>query len=98
MPHASQHHAPAKEYAAAHRQAFHRPRTSLGATGHWIREAGILAPLLISKFVPDPSEKLLYIEAVSIATALLSQGMWTAKIHNERKAAREREVTCHSQG
>jgi hypothetical protein len=72
------------------RQAFHRPHTSLGAAGHWIREAGILAPLVISEFVPDPERKLRYIKFASIAVALLSQGMWTARIHAERKAAHER--------
>jgi hypothetical protein len=83
---------------AAERQAFHRPRTSLGSAGHWIREAGILAPLLISEFVEDPGEKWRYIKFASIATALISQGMWTAKLHSERKASREREGYGHRHG
>jgi hypothetical protein len=81
----------ATNHYAAERQAFHRPRTSLGGAGHWIREAGILAPLVISEFVEDPGEKWRYIKLASIATALISQGMYTAKIHAERKAARGRE-------
>jgi len=98
MPHASHHHAPVKEYAAAHRQVFHRPHTSMGAMGHWIREAGILAPLVISEFVKDPGRQWRYIRIASIATALLSEGMWTMKVHREREAARERELMCHALG
>jgi|ERR1700722_7466377 len=82
----------------AERQAFHRPHSSLGATSHWIREAGILAPLIISEFVKDGEQRWRYIRLASIATALLSQGMFTAKIHKEREVAREREAMCHSLG
>jgi hypothetical protein len=96
MPHGS-YHASSKDYGGPSRQAFHRPHTSLGAA-HWIREAGILAPLVISEFVKDSQRQWRYIRMVSVATALLSQGMWTMKIHKEREAARERELTCHSQG
>jgi len=85
-------------HASTHRQPYHRPHTSLGAAGHWVREAGILAPLVISEFVKDPGQQWRYIRIASIATALLSEGMWTAKVHRERQAARERELTCHSPG
>jgi len=89
----------AHHHAASHcKQAYHRPHTALGATGHWIREAGILAPLIISEFVKDPQRQWRYIRMASIATALLSQGMWTTKIHKEREATREHELMCHSQG
>jgi hypothetical protein len=80
---------------AAPRQAFQRPRTSLGSAAHWIREAGILAPLAISEFVEDPGEKWRYIKMASLITALFSQGMWTAKIHAERKAAHEHQRLHH---
>lgn len=89
---------PSNRGGSAHRQAYHKPHTSLGATGHWIREAGILAPLVISEFVKDPETKWRYVRMASIATALLSEGLWTAKIHKERQAAREHELTCHSPG
>jgi hypothetical protein len=90
MPNGSQHH------AASHQLPYHKPHTSLGATGHWIREAGILAPLFISEFVKSPEKQWRYIRIASIATALLSEGMWAAKVHHERQAAREREATCTS--
>jgi hypothetical protein len=86
------------ENNANERQVFHRPHTSLGATGHWLREAGILAPLVISEFVKDGEKRWRYIRIASLATALLSEGMWTAKVHKEREAARQREAMCHSPG
>jgi len=92
MPYGSHHQ------AAPLRQAYHKPHTSLGAAGHWIREAGILAPLIISEFVKDPGKQWRYIRIASVATALLSEGMWTAKVHREREASREREAMCHSPG
>src|ERR1700689_2636400 len=92
------HYQPAYQGTPFRRQSFHHPRTSLGAAGHWIREAGILAPLVISEFVKDPGKQWRYIRIASVATALLSEGMWTAKVHREREAAREREAMCHSPG
>jgi hypothetical protein len=97
MPQAPHYHSSPKG-ASAQRQPFYKTRTSLGAAGHWIREAGILAPLIISEFVKDPAEKWRYIRLASIATALVSQGMWTAKIHRERQVAREHELMSHSPG
>ena len=96
MPQAP-HHNSTYTVASSGRQAYYKPHTSLGATGHWIREAGILAPLVISEFVPDPAKKWRYIKLASIATALLSEGMWTMKIHKEREAAREHAHDCHAQ-
>jgi hypothetical protein len=78
------------------RQAFHRPHSSLGTAAHYVKEVGILAPLIISECVKDPGEKWRYIKLASLVTALMSQGMWTARIHTERKHAREREPRQHS--
>jgi hypothetical protein len=91
------HHRPSNRTSQPQRQPYHHPHTSLGATGHWIREAGILAPLVIGEFVKDEGKKWRYIRMASVATALLSEGMWAAKIHKEREAAREHELTCHNQ-
>jgi hypothetical protein len=71
------------------RQAFHHPHTSLGAAGHWVREAGILAPLVIGEFVKDADKRWRYIRMASVATALLSEALWTSRIHHERQ---EREA------
>ena len=88
MPHASRF--PASHTPSyAPRQSFHRPHTSLGVAGHWLRTGGILAPLAIGEFVPDPEQKMRYIRFAAIATAVLSEAMWTNKIRKERDEARE---------
>ena len=70
-------------------RAFNKPRTSLGATGHWVRTAGLLAPLVISEFIKDPEQKWRVIRIASVATALVSEAMWTHKIRKERDEARD---------
>jgi len=84
--------------AASGRHPYHHPRTSLGATGHWINTAGLLAPLVIPELIKDPARQWRVIRIASVATALISQGFWAHKIQKEREEARERELTCHSQG
>jgi hypothetical protein len=73
------------------RQVFHHPRTALGATAHWVREAGILAPLVIGEVVKDADRRWRYIRMASVATALLSEALWTSRIHRERKEREARE-------
>ena len=75
------------------RKPFHKPHTSIGATGHWIRTAGLLAPLVISEFIKDPEQKWRVIRIASVATALISEGMYTHKIRKEREA---RQFECPS--
>jgi hypothetical protein len=72
-------------------QSFHKSHTSLGATGHWLREAGILAPLLITEFVKDNDKRWRYIRFASIGTALLSEGLHTYQVHRHREESRARE-------
>jgi hypothetical protein len=91
-------HRGANYAAPPHRQVFHHPRTSYGAAGHWIKTAGILAPLVIGEFIKDPDKKWRAIRIASVATALVSEGMWTHKIHKEREQARERELVCEMSG
>ncbi len=78
-------------HAGSHpaQQSFHKPHTSLGVAGHWLRTGGILAPLAIGEFVPDPEQKMRYIRFAAIATAVLSEALWTNKIRKERDEARE---------
>jgi hypothetical protein len=87
MAHASPSRANSTQTPHTHSQrcAFHKPHTSLGATGHWVRTAGILAPLVIGEFIKDPEQKWRAVRIASVATALVSEGMWTHKIRNERK-------------
>jgi hypothetical protein len=88
----------AHHHTASRKQAYHRPHTSLGATGHWIKTAGILAPLIIGEFIKDPEKKWRAVRIAAVATTLLSEGMWTHKVSKEREAAREHELMCHSLG
>lgn len=71
------------------RQAFHRPHTSLGAAGHWIKTAGILAPLVIGELVKDAEKRWRYIRLASVATALVSEGLYTRRIQQERSEREE---------
>ena len=77
------------------RQPYYKPHTSLGATGHWVKTAGILAPLVIGEFVKDPDQRWRFIRMASVATALVSEALWTHKIHKEREEAREHERDCY---
>lgn len=80
------------QYHASHsRHAFHKPHTSLGGIGHWVKTAGILAPMLIGEFIEDPGKKWRAVRLITVAATLLSEGLYTNKIRHERKHARECE-------
>ena len=83
---------PRAAYANApyERQAFHKPHTALGATGHWIRTLGILAPLVIAEAIKDPEQKWRAIRISAVATALVSEALWANRVR------REREERCES--
>jgi hypothetical protein len=53
---------------------YHRTYTSICAAEHWAREAGILAPLIISELAEDGEKKWRYIRLASTATALFFRG------------------------
>jgi hypothetical protein len=71
----------------AHRQPYHRPHTSMGMIGHWMKTAGILAPVVISELIKDPDRKWRAIRLASVGTALLSEAIWTSKILSDRETA-----------
>jgi hypothetical protein len=74
------------------RQAFHKPRTALSATGHWLKTAGMLSPLVIGEFVRDPERRWRYTRIAVIATAALTQGLYAQRLQKEREErAEERE-------
>jgi hypothetical protein len=74
-----------------HRQSFHKSHTSLGATGHWVRTAGMLAPVVIGELIEDPMKRWRAIRLAAVATTLVSEAMWTHKIRKERQETRELE-------
>jgi len=85
--------------AVSHDGSFQggNPHTSLGSVGHWVRLAGILSPLIIGEFIKDPTKKWRAIRIATVATALLTEGMWTHKVGKEREAAKERALECAEQ-
>ena len=90
----SQRSDPEREARQRQHQAFHKSHTSLGAAGHWIRTAGLLAPLVIGEFIKDPDKKWRMVRIASVATALISEGLYTNKVRSERDHARELEMEC----
>jgi hypothetical protein len=52
---------------------------------------------VIGEFVKDEGKKWRYIRMASVATALLSEGMWAAKIHREREQVREHWAQEHGE-
>lgn len=77
-------HSPGDYPEPRNRQPFHRAHASMGAA-HWIRTAGILAPLVIGEFVKDLDKRWRWIRIASVATALVSEGMYTHRIQKERE-------------
>jgi hypothetical protein len=74
---------------AAHnaaRLAFQKPRTSFGAACHWVKMAGVLAPVVIGEFIQDPVKKWRAVRAVSVASALILEGMWEHKIAKDTRS------------
>ena len=62
--------------------------------GIWIREAGILAPLVISELLDDFKQQRRWIRMASVATAILSQGEYTYRVHQQREETRVRQEEC----
>jgi hypothetical protein len=75
------------------RHEYRRPPsyTPPSEIGHWVRTAGILAPLIIGEVVKDPDKKWRFIRITSVAVALISEGLHARRIQHER---REREAQC----
>jgi hypothetical protein len=56
----------------------------MGAAGHWVKTFGILSPLLIHEMIKDPDQRWRWIRISAVATALVSQMMWSDRISKER--------------
>jgi hypothetical protein len=84
----------AVDYRDAPRQAFQHAHTSMGAAAHWVKMAGIMAPLLIGEVVKDAEKKWRWIRISSVATALLAEGLYTQRIHRERAERQARRERC----
>ena len=89
LPSATQPYQPPDYAQDMPRQAFLRTHTSMGSAGHWIRTAGILAPLLIGEVIKDPDKRWRWIRIASVGTALVSEGLYTHRIQQERQRCEE---------
>ncbi|HYV29160.1 MAG TPA: hypothetical protein VFA77_16625 [Candidatus Eisenbacteria bacterium] len=86
------HQAADSDRDSGYRHSSHRPPNEVG---HWVRTAGILAPLVIGELVKDPEKKWRFIRIFSVSAALISEGLYTHRIHRER---RERESSEYQRG
>jgi hypothetical protein len=66
--------------------------------GHWVRTAGILAPLVIGEFVKESDKKWRFIRITSIAAAILSEGLHEHKSHQRHVRDREALEVCATSG
>ena len=64
--------------------------------GHWVRTAGILAPLLIGEFVKDPDRKWRFVRVTSVAAAILSEGLHARHSHRMREEDRRALACCEA--
>jgi hypothetical protein len=81
-----------------HRRAHRREPGVAGEIGHWVRTAGIVAPLIIGEFVKDPDRKWRFIRVTSVAAAILSEGLHSHKAYRERERDREALDACAAPG
>ena len=78
------------------RQAFHRPRTSLGAAGHWIHLLGVAAPVVIGEIFKSPEARWRALRLTAVGTALLSEAVWTLRLHKDRHKDEETRAALKS--
>ena len=81
-----------------HRRSHSKPPAVAGEVGHWVRTAGVLAPLIIGEFVKDPERKWRFVRITSIAAAVLSEGLHAHKNYRERERDREALQACAATG
>lgn len=77
------------------RQCFKHAEAHIGAgsAGHWIRMAGILSPLIIGELVKDSDKRWRWIRISSLATALVSEGLYQYREQQRREERTQRH--CH---
>ena len=81
--------------ASSNRQPYYKPHTAISPVAHLLKQAGVLSPLLIAEFVTDPERRWRYTRIALVLVTVLSEALWTAKIHKERK---DREVYERQEG
>lgn len=81
--------------APSSRQAFHHPRTSIGAAGHLLHMGMVAAPLVIGEVFHDPDQRWRAMRMVPVLGAIASEILWTVKISSDRKREQEDHEALH---
>jgi hypothetical protein len=61
-----------------------------GEIAHWVRTLSLLAPFAITEFVPGAVRSKRLIRIMSVAAAILSEGLHSHRLHQQR--ARDRKA------
>jgi hypothetical protein len=56
--------------------------------------AGILSPLIIGELVKNPDKRWRWIRISAVATALVSEGLYTQRIRQRREEEEEHRQHC----
>lgn len=78
------------------RQAFHHPRTSLGAAGHLLHLGMVAAPLLIPEIFQDADKRFRALRLVPVIGAIGSEALWTIKLSGDRQRDEEAHAALES--
>ena len=57
----------------------------MGATGHWVKMAGIMAPLVIGEVIKDTDKRWRWTRIASVATALIAEGLWAHHVQQQKE-------------
>lgn len=66
-------------------QSFHKPRTALGAAGHWVHLTASLAPLAISELVEDAATRRKSMVLLSFGSVLAHETLWALRERERRE-------------
>ncbi len=79
-----------------HRRTPRRHEPAHGELAHWVRTLALLAPLAITEFVPDPARSKRLIRATSVLAVVLSEGLHSHRLHEQRDRNRAALEACES--
>lgn len=79
-----------------HPRLQQRHSSAEGEIAHWVRTLSLLAPLAITEFVPDAARSKRLIRITSVAAAILSEGMHSHRLHQQRDRARDALEACET--
>ena len=75
--------------APSERQEYHPSNVMMGVS-HFLKLAGSLSPLLILKFVTEPTRAHRWIRIAAITTTGLNETLWACRVGKSREEERHR--------